>query len=677
MALRMGRIPFLLVLCGITALLWLACAKLAVPPLIESVYRGESLPVLNPLIKGQSQFPVSHYLQKWDQITMDVVIGLLGFWLLVFMTTRPSYFRRFVGEATPGTLDIENAGNVGRVNIYRVPGLFMTVLGLIAGSILVAATIEPGPGFGAYLPWASALVQGTPAPLKSVTLSPTGFPLFHHYPGTGLVLALPTLLSGGAVNLEQSAKLAASTAIILALASFASLLYEIARKRLGLVLLGMSLLLVATNTGYYIRLLGAELFAFALVASAIWLAWMPKKIGNSELAGLSALASLLMTVRPQSIIMASPAMVLGLLRWAGGRHRPQLAWALLYFGVPIALGLLVVFQFNHWMTGEWTRSPLYFGNNQYTSVDLSARYIGLVLFDPRAGVLSCTPFIALGLCAPLVHILDRRLDKPYRAFYIVSLLAGLAQIWVISGFYGWAGGAWIFGSRYLNLLSLYGVISVVHVLASERIAWALKAVVLSATLACAAYTATLLKLPYLLGSLAVGATAAAWMAVSKTQPRHSVPDIAYGCLGLSLLLPILYYYAWLARAQVVAVLSSPALMLACIGAVVIVIAVYLLWMWSAFPSSSTAAKSVAMFSVFTLVIGFSLVARLRVGAAAFQARELASPSPQFLYKNRFHVRNLELDLEPEHETVYKWPEADEQALKIFLEEEKRRTAIRR
>jgi len=87
-----------------TALLWLACAKLAVPPLIESVYRGESLQVLNPLIQGQSQYPVSYYLQLWDKITMDVVIGLLGFWLVVMVKTSPGYLRQFVGKATPGIL---------------------------------------------------------------------------------------------------------------------------------------------------------------------------------------------------------------------------------------------------------------------------------------------------------------------------------------------------------------------------------------------------------------------------------------------------------------------------------------------------------------------------------------------------------------------------------------------
>src|SRR5215813_12201640 len=95
---NIGRVPLLLVLCCVTALLWLAFAKLAAPPLIESVYRGESLPVLNSLIKGQSQHPVSHYLQVWDKITTDAVIGLLRLWLVVMVMTSPSYLRWFMGK---------------------------------------------------------------------------------------------------------------------------------------------------------------------------------------------------------------------------------------------------------------------------------------------------------------------------------------------------------------------------------------------------------------------------------------------------------------------------------------------------------------------------------------------------------------------------------------------------
>src|SRR5262249_48217097 len=145
---------------------------------------------------------------------------------------------------------------------------------------------------------------------------------------------------------------------------------------------------------------------------------------------------------------------------------------------------------------------------------------------------------------------DGRLEKAYRVFYLVALLAGLAQIWLIAGCYGWAGGAWIFGSRYLNLLSLYSVMATVQVLACERMTWTLQAIVLSVAVACAAYTARVLGLPYpLLGALAVGATAAAGLAVATPRRRHRLPDRTYGCVGLTLLGLMLYYYAWYTRTQ--------------------------------------------------------------------------------------------------------------------------------
>ena len=192
---------------------------------------------------------------------------------------------------------------------------------------------------------------------------------------------------------------------------------------------------------------------------------------------------------------------------------------------------------------------------------------------------------------------------------------------------------------FLNLLSLYGAMATVHVLACERVAWALKAVVLSGAVACAAYTARLLGLPYpLLGVLAVGATAAAGLAVAQPRPWHSLPDLTYGCVGLALLVLMLAYYAGLARSQGAARLTPLAILVTGGAAVVIAVAVC----GSAFPSAAAAAKSLALGAVVTLVIGGSLVARLRVGAAAFQARELSTPSPHFLYQNWFDVRDLEV-----------------------------------
>ena len=102
-----------------------------------------------------------------------------------------------------------------------------------------------------------------------------------------MFVGLATLFSGGVLNLDHSARLAGSVAILLLLAFSLSLLYEVANKEFGLGVLGVALLLSATNAGYHIRLLGAELFSMLLVAATVWLSWSPTRLRNVELAGLA------------------------------------------------------------------------------------------------------------------------------------------------------------------------------------------------------------------------------------------------------------------------------------------------------------------------------------------------------------------------------------------------------
>src|SRR5262245_52534337 len=86
--------------------LWIAFAKLVVPPIIESAYHGDSLPFLNKMITAQHVNPMSYYLQKWDRATVHYLLNVLGLFVLlvVAVVTGPNFFRRFVGEATPGSL---------------------------------------------------------------------------------------------------------------------------------------------------------------------------------------------------------------------------------------------------------------------------------------------------------------------------------------------------------------------------------------------------------------------------------------------------------------------------------------------------------------------------------------------------------------------------------------------
>ena len=101
---RIGRIRFLLVLMCVSAGLWIAFAKLVVPPIIESAYRGESLSLLNSIIEGGKFHSVEFYLTMWEGIALRSLVVLVAFWLLAVVISNPAFFYRFVGEATPGTL---------------------------------------------------------------------------------------------------------------------------------------------------------------------------------------------------------------------------------------------------------------------------------------------------------------------------------------------------------------------------------------------------------------------------------------------------------------------------------------------------------------------------------------------------------------------------------------------
>jgi predicted DCC family thiol-disulfide oxidoreductase YuxK len=101
---RMGRIRFLLVLMCISAVLWMAFAKLVVLPIIESAYHNESLSFLNSIMEGRKFHSVEFYLTIWERITLGGLVAIVAFWLLAMVISSPAFFYRFVGEATPGAL---------------------------------------------------------------------------------------------------------------------------------------------------------------------------------------------------------------------------------------------------------------------------------------------------------------------------------------------------------------------------------------------------------------------------------------------------------------------------------------------------------------------------------------------------------------------------------------------
>lgn len=101
---RAGRRGALLIVVGAAVALWIGFATLVAPILIESAYRGHSLPALNAIIQHRADHPVEYYLSKWHRIAVQfTVIGLASLLLGVASTTS-AFFRRFVGDASPQAL---------------------------------------------------------------------------------------------------------------------------------------------------------------------------------------------------------------------------------------------------------------------------------------------------------------------------------------------------------------------------------------------------------------------------------------------------------------------------------------------------------------------------------------------------------------------------------------------
>jgi predicted DCC family thiol-disulfide oxidoreductase YuxK len=124
----MRRVSLLLVIGCLSVGLWLAFARLAVPLVIESVYRGKNFSFLNALIRGQSEFDVTYYLYKWNNVIAPQVLwAILAFWILSVLTTSQYFSRKIVGEATPGTL--------GAIRMWTCAILLITTLWDDLGSI--------------------------------------------------------------------------------------------------------------------------------------------------------------------------------------------------------------------------------------------------------------------------------------------------------------------------------------------------------------------------------------------------------------------------------------------------------------------------------------------------------------------------------------------------------------
>jgi hypothetical protein len=92
---------------------WYFFSQIFVPEQIERAYNGQNLPFLNSLLKGRSIHALSYYISMWEQLafTVSVMIIMASMFIPLthFLAKGSSYYERFVGPATPGTIGVIRA----------------------------------------------------------------------------------------------------------------------------------------------------------------------------------------------------------------------------------------------------------------------------------------------------------------------------------------------------------------------------------------------------------------------------------------------------------------------------------------------------------------------------------------------------------------------------------------
>lgn len=88
---------------AVSMILWLVFSKLVVPWIMET--HGNKILEASHHILGRGKKSASHYLGIWDRsVVLPGLAVIAGFWILALIANTRTFFRRCVGEATPGTL---------------------------------------------------------------------------------------------------------------------------------------------------------------------------------------------------------------------------------------------------------------------------------------------------------------------------------------------------------------------------------------------------------------------------------------------------------------------------------------------------------------------------------------------------------------------------------------------
>lgn len=356
---------------------------------------------------------------------------------------------------------------------------------------------RPGADLPEYVSWADVFADGNIFHLSRKTISPNNVPVSQWSHGIGLIISV-----GARFFSQTPIHFAAQSLVYLNLATLffcAIILWNVSKRSLALTILGIVLLLAATQYGYYAYAASSEIYSILLLSAAG--AWLSHRRKFYLLDGivLGGLCYLFILARSQHIIYMLPlgvTLLIFMIRQNGGMSNVALLskknfFALLLLTTPILLAIAQISIVNKWMTNSIFVSAYQYGDETFKSLDLSRPEILATLIHPWHGLLSYHPFFLISFICSIAVLIK---IKGWQGKAIVSsiLLACLCHFYISASWWVWWLGTGTFGMRGLIVFAIIFVAFFVHYLACSKnsLFWVILLVTL-ATL-CGFYSLTLL-----------------------------------------------------------------------------------------------------------------------------------------------------------------------------------------
>ena len=587
--------------------------------------------------------------------------------------------------------------NLKSPNQSRIIGLIWGIRLIFFSGILLFFTYQPGADFSKYQMWGNALRVLDPNQISSTTLSPTGFPLSHWVHGVGFIYQLPSLLTFQLINPGMGCRIIAVGIFLLICFLVLNVGLRVYEANSILVVFVLGLIFVGTNAGYYFQYVSSELLTLAIIL-IVTLPILSRQSGLwEEMILIGSGMGLMLTIRPQALPMLFPAAAAFMTRRFMDYKWRKITLVLLIMMLLTLLGAAQYLQFNYWMTGDYWSSHYKFGDGQFISINFSGRYLHLVLFSSRAGVLHFHPIALVGfLCSIATMFISyfHKRDLFITIYHLVLVLVSVFETWLISGYYAWSGG-WSFGSRYLMPLIVLLVFSVGLVISdlTHRNRYGLALGLILLCIICTTYSGILLfhgiysflsswfhggqlvEKKYFLKSVlftTVVLMICYWKSVSIFRPftfKYLVEFITlvFGVFFISLL-----PWKW--------IISFPHKIELALASFLF----FLLWYPINFDGNETLVKNLSFNENYpkwltgTMIITLLLMCfrfiQFTHKAEKFRLQQLQSPQSIFQYKATFHMKNFEGDVE-HAKSHYELPDADIDSMHRFLEAAKEKGKI--